>query len=339
MTDAPTTTKRERPVQTPAAKKATASKRAAEVPKTPQESEAGGQPVNASPGPASGVLDGLQRLRADFPAEEVGKLPKGTCKACRDMARQYRACDSHSFVRRCDECGGSHSSATIHLDYVGHADLTARLLEVDPYWTWEPFSQEQILALPPTLRDAGLWINLTVLGVTRPGFGDAQGKTGPNAVKEMIGDALRNAGMRFGIALNLWAKGDRNYAKAPDETPASTVADPAADAQAAVQPNADLEGSSRHTRHQVLDDMTLAEIPEVDQRRWHTHMAAWNDTYAALPAEVQAEVQRTWPQDVPAPSTQGMTIRQISASREAMKALDAKFQAHLQEQQAANPPQ
>lgn len=329
MTDT-TTTKRERPVAT----KASTAKRAAAAPKTAEQSATGGMPVNASPGPASNVLDGLTRLRATFPAEEVGKLPKGTCKACRDMARQYRACDSHTFVRRCAECGGSHSSATVHLDYVGHADLTARLLEVDPYWTWEPFSQEQILALPPTLRDAGLWINLTVLGVTRPGFGDAQGKTGPNAVKEMIGDALRNAGMRFGIALDLWAKGDRNYAKAPDETPEPQVADPQAAAQAAA-PNADLEASSRHTRHEVLDDMTLADMPEVDRPRWHTHMAAWNDTYAALPPEVQAEVQRTWPEDVPLPSSQAMTIRQISASREAIKALDAKYQAHL----AANPPQ
>ena len=329
MTDT-TTTKRERPVAT----KASTAKRAAAAQKPATVPETTGQPVNASPGPASGVLDGLQRLRADFPPDEIGKLPKGTCKACRDLARQYRACESHTWQRRCPECGGSHTSATIHLDYVGHADLTARLLEVDPYWTWEPFDQEQIMALPPALREAGLWINLTVLGVTRPGFGDAQGKTGPNAVKEMIGDALRNAGMRFGIALDLWAKGDRNYAKAPDETPESTVADPRAAAQAA-QGNSDLDASSRHTRHDVLDDMQVADMPEVDQRRWHTHMAAWTDTYNALPPEVQAEVQRTWPQDVPSPSSKGMTIRQITASREAIKDLDAKYQAHL----AANPPQ
>lgn len=332
MTDTTAATKRERPVQTPAAKAAT--KKAAAAPKAATKAETTGQAAVASPGPASGVLDGLQRLRADFPADEIGKLPRGTCKACRDMARQYRACDSHTFVRRCSECGGSHSSATIHLDYVGHADLTARLLEVDPYWTWEPFTQEQIMALPPSLREGGLWINLTVLGVTRPGFGDAAGKSGGDAVKEMIGDALRNAGMRFGVALNLWAKGDRNWAKAEDATPEPQVADPQAAAQAA-QANSELDASSRHTRHETLDDMQVGDMPEVDQRRWHTHMAAWTDTYNALPPEVQAEVQRTWPQDVPSPSSKGMTIRQITASREAIKDLDAKYQAHL----AANPPQ
>jgi hypothetical protein len=64
-------------------------------------------------------------------------------------------------------------------------------------------------------------------------------------------------------------------------------------------------------------------------------MAAWHDTFNALPQAVQAEVQRTWPEDVPVPSTQAMTIRQIATSREAMKVLDQKYQAHL----AANPPQ
>lgn len=52
-----------------------------------------------------------------------------------------------------------------------------------------------------------MWIKLTVLGMTRLGYGDADGKTGPSAMKERIGDALRNAGMRFGMALDLWHKG------------------------------------------------------------------------------------------------------------------------------------
>ncbi len=38
------------------------------------------------------------------------------------------------------------------------------------------------------------------------GCGDAGQKTGGDAMKERIGDALRNAGMRFGIALDLWHK-------------------------------------------------------------------------------------------------------------------------------------
>ena len=60
----------------------------------------------------------------------------------------------------------------------------------------------------PAFSSQGLWIRLTVCGVTRLGFGDAQDKKGPNAIKEMIGDALRNAAVRFGAALDLWHKGD-----------------------------------------------------------------------------------------------------------------------------------
>ena len=49
-----------------------------------------------------------------------------------------------------------------------------------------------------------LWIRLTVAGVTRIGYGHAEGKKGPDAVKETIGDSIRNAAMRFGVALDLW---------------------------------------------------------------------------------------------------------------------------------------
>lgn len=101
----------------------------------------------------------------------------------------------------------------VHLDYVGHAALTDRLLEVDPEWSWEPLAIGPD-GLPVFDNFGGLWIRLTVCGLTRMGYGDAQGKNGPNAVKEAIGDALRNAGMRFGAALDLWHKGDLHDAKA-----------------------------------------------------------------------------------------------------------------------------
>jgi hypothetical protein len=310
-----------------------APKTAAEAPEQGQTAESAARDMIGAQEPATAAHDPLRALRAPFDPESIGKLPKGTCKACRDLARQYRACESHSFVRRCDECGGSHSSATMHLDYVGHADLTLRLLDVDPFWTWEPFSQEQIMALPPVLREAGLWINLTVLGVTRPGFGDAQGKTGPNAVKEMIGDALRNAGMRFGIALDLWAKGDRERFKAPDETPTDQVADPSVQANAEAQER--LDANRGHTRHESLDDMTVDAMPKPDQRRWHTHMETLTADLNALHPEVLAEVQRTWPEGVATPSSGRMTIRQIQAARATMANLAAKFAAARPEQSPA----
>ena len=63
----------------------------------------------------------------------------------------------------------------------------------------------------------GLWIKLTVGGVTRLGVGSCP--SGQNdAEKVLIGDALRNAAMRFGVAVDLWAKGDRADPSAENAT-------------------------------------------------------------------------------------------------------------------------
>ncbi|MEO9231596.1 MAG: hypothetical protein ABI216_21960 [Devosia sp.] len=136
---------------------------------------------------------GLERLREPFAANQIGKLPKPYKK--------------DSPKGKCSECGGFHGLPAAHLDYVGHAPLTDRLLEVDLNWAWEPLSIGPD-GLPVLDEWGGLWIRLTVCGVTRLGYGDAGSKTGCDAMKERIGDALRNAGMRFGAALDLWSKGD-----------------------------------------------------------------------------------------------------------------------------------
>lgn len=97
----------------------------------------------------------------------------------------------------------------IHLDFVGHAALTDRLLDADPAWYWEPLALKD--GLPAFDASGGLWIKLTVCGVTRLGYGNAQEseyKEVGSRQKEVIGDALRNAAMRFGAALELWHKGD-----------------------------------------------------------------------------------------------------------------------------------
>lgn len=106
-----------------------------------------------------------QELRKPFPKEVIGKLPRGG----------------------------------IQLDYVGHAAVTDRLLNVDPEWTWEPMATDEF-GSPKVDAFGNLWIKLTVGGVTRYGVGDGKN------MKEMIGDAIRNAAMRFGVALDLWSK-------------------------------------------------------------------------------------------------------------------------------------
>lgn len=135
----------------------------------------------------------LAKLREPFAPEEINTLPKPYSK--------------DAVKAQCKECGGYHGLPAAHLPYVGHAALTGRLLNADPEWTWEPLSVGPD-GLPVFDRNGGLWIRLTVAGVTRLGYGDAAGKQGGNAIKEAIGDALRNAGMRFGAALDLWHKGD-----------------------------------------------------------------------------------------------------------------------------------
>jgi hypothetical protein len=125
----------------------------------------------------------LAKLREPFPASQIGKLPKGGTT----------------------------------LDFVGHGFLTARFLDADPEWNWRPMAYDE-RGLPLFDENGGLWMYLTVGGVERIGYGDAGGRTGANAIKEAIGDALRNGGMRFGAALELWCKGDPDAPAPPSRT-------------------------------------------------------------------------------------------------------------------------
>ncbi len=156
------------------------------------------------------IRAGFEKLRAPFEPHQVGKLPKPT-KAQTDAVKA----DISKGVR-CKICGGWHHPQVVHLDYVGHAAITDRLLNVDPAWSWEPLALDAN-GLPAKDNIGGLWIKLTILGVTRLGYGDATGKTGGDAIKELIGDALRNAAMRFGCALELWHKGELRLPKDENE--------------------------------------------------------------------------------------------------------------------------
>jgi hypothetical protein len=153
------------------------------------------------------------QLRAPFEASLVSLLPKVTCGDCSKGRCQN---NQHRKVR-CRECHAYVSPSHIHISYVGHAETTDRFLSVDPEWNWEPLAFDAD-GLPLYDPNGGLWMKVTICGVTRLGYGDAQGKVGANAVKEVIGDGLRNAGMRFGVALDLWAKSDLSAQFADKET-------------------------------------------------------------------------------------------------------------------------
>lgn len=176
----------------------------------------------------------LAKLREEFPENQVGLLPKPIKKT--EQGDPKFSCKAGTQASADGKfCGGYHVRS-VHLDYVGHAAATNRMLDADPNWTWAPFALDQF-GLPLFDKGGGLWINLTIGGVTRPGYGDSQGKSGANAIKEAIGDALRNGGMRFGIALNLWHKGDL-FDNAVEQGKVAAETGPAATRQRAQRPPA-----------------------------------------------------------------------------------------------------
>lgn len=89
-------------------------------------------------------------------------------------------------------------------NFINHAVVTDRLISVDPAWYWQPMAISDNGS--PVLDEFnGLWIRLTVCGVTRIGYGASEPhQKGADAVKTAISDAIKNAAMRFGVALDLW---------------------------------------------------------------------------------------------------------------------------------------
>jgi hypothetical protein len=130
--------------------------------------------------------------------------------------------------------------AGIHLDYVGHADITLALIDIDPTWCWEPAAIDPATG-GPVITTVGnrlvMWGYLTLLGVRRMAVGTCEARKG-EPEKELIGDLLRVAAMRFGIATALWSKAERAEAGQPEPAPvkAKPAGKPAAKAPAADEP-------------------------------------------------------------------------------------------------------
>lgn len=187
----------------------------------------GMQPTASADAGAQPEVTGLALLRKAFPPNQISKLPKPTKKQTDEVRDDFKK------GIRCQICGAWHHKDVVHLDYVGHAALTDRLLDADPEWNWAPVATTD-KGVPALDENGGMWIRLTVCGVTRLGYGHPDGKRGGDAIKEVIGDALRNAAMRFGAALDLWHKGDL-HADDPAEPPKDEPKRPTrgADAEAA----------------------------------------------------------------------------------------------------------
>ena len=119
------------------------------------------------------------------------------------------------------------------LSFVGHADITKMLIEVDSEWTWEPVAFD-VNGLPAYRVENGMahmagW--LTVQGVRRLGIGSVMHNK-PDLLKELVSDFIRNSAMRFGICLSLWTKQewDDHSPVVAIPAPKAVKAEPAGDA-------------------------------------------------------------------------------------------------------------
>jgi hypothetical protein len=156
------------------------------------------------------------------------------------------------------------------LSFVGHADVTKMLIEVDPCWTWEPVAFDAD-GLPAYRVENGMahmagW--MTIHGVRRLGIGSCLPNK-PDLLKELASDLIRNCGMRYGFCLSLWTKQeweDLDHSGAPQSSgprvsKAVEIAQRATAKAAAQEANAEL---SEEQRNQFVTACTKANLdPEV----------------------------------------------------------------------------
>lgn len=143
----------------------------------------------------------LKALRKPFPPECVRLKPEYVGDYELDTSTGQTFIPDENY-QLCPLCNKVHPLPAKHFKYVGHAFVTERLNEVDPCWTWTPMGLDADGL--PIVKNGELWGYLTVCGITHIGVGDAEGRTDFNAIKEMIGDSIRNAAMRFGCGLECW---------------------------------------------------------------------------------------------------------------------------------------
>ncbi len=129
----------------------------------------------------------------------------------------------------------SNAGDKANLPFVGHTAITAILNEQDPEWKWEPMARDQN-GMPMLDANGGLWGYMTVHGKTLPEYGAAYSAIEPgdktskgreytkqnvvdahqNDVMSAIANFLCRGAMRFGIAIDMWAKVDLSLAKEPE---------------------------------------------------------------------------------------------------------------------------
>lgn len=162
------------------------------------------------------------------------------------------------------------------LDFVGHADVTKMLIEIDPNWTWEPVAFDD-QGLPAYRVENGYahmagW--LTIHGIRRLGIGSVQHNK-QDLLKELCSDFIRNAAMRFGVCLALWTKqewDDLGDKPAPATPAAAPKAAPKPAAKKVVETNTPAGEITEEQRRQFIaacqkagiDPAAVAENAKLD---------------------------------------------------------------------------
>lgn len=137
------------------------------------------------------------------------------------------------------------------LDFVGHADITRILCEVDQLWSWEPIEWDSGKPAMYIENDMlTMWGRLTVLGKSVIGVGTVKASA-IEASKQVVGDFLRNASMRLGISLSLWTKSEWNDL---DHNPAPAKRTTGANAKAMPVPPAE--------PHQLISKVQITQFTQ-----------------------------------------------------------------------------
>lgn len=137
------------------------------------------------------------------------------------------------------------------LSFVGHADITRILIEIDPLWYWEPMAEDGgVPAIKFANGFAHMAGTLYIHGIGRVGVGSVQeGKQ--DLYKELVSDFLRNAAMRFGIALKLWSNQEWEDLR---ESAKENWSEPAPQQQTRSQAKAEVN------QDEILDEDKLGKI-------------------------------------------------------------------------------
>lgn len=145
--------------------------------------------------------------------------------------------------------------------YINHAVVTDRLIEVDPAWYWQPISVDPNTGMPLLDNNNGLWIRLTVCGVSRIGYGASEPhQKGADAIKTAISDAIKNAAMRFGVALDLWGA-DANGTTGEALTPFTLRSVPPVE-ELKAELQAELKIDPKPEKHRIEDPKDAINVEE-----------------------------------------------------------------------------